>query len=244
MIKKPKTRISVHQITVDDLLINVIRKDIKNLRLSIHPPDGRLQLAAPLRTSDETVRLMVMSKMTWIKKHIARFAGQPQQATPQYVSGESHYLKGQRYILNVVFHDTVPKVRIRDSHIDLYVRTECSEQKREQIMNAWYRQQLKTQIPILIAKWQPILGVEVRDWGIRQMKTKWGTCNTQAQRIWLNLYLIQKPEHCLEYVVVHEMVHLLERHHNARFFAYMDKFLPQWRIYRHELNQFPLSHAD
>ncbi|MEI6706812.1 MAG: SprT family zinc-dependent metalloprotease [Methylococcales bacterium] len=232
-------------ITVGDLLINVVRKDIKNLHLGVYPPDGRLRVAVPLKTNDDAVRLMVISKMVWIKKQLAKFAGQQRQAQRHYVSGESYYLKGQRYLLNVIYHPAAPNVVIRhNTHIDLTVRSGSSEEKRQQVMTEWYRQQLKARIPALIDKWQLIIGVEVHDWGIKQMKTKWGTCNISARRIWLNLDLVQKPEHCLEYIIVHELVHLLERHHNDKFTAYMDQFMPQWRTYRDELNQFILNHAD
>ena len=236
---------SLHQITVGKLVVNIVRKDIKNLHLGVYPPDGRLRVAAPLKVTDDAVRLLIISKMAWIKKQVAQFEGQQRQSKRQYVSGESHYLKGQRYLLNVIYHNAVPKVTIRNkTHIDLYVRMGSSEEKRQQVMTEWYRQHLKEQIPALIDKWQSVVGVEVRDWSIKQMKTKWGTCNIAAHRIWLNLDLAQKPEHCLEYIIVHEMVHLLERHHNDQFTAYMDKFMPQWRSYRDELNQFLLNHAD
>lgn len=232
-------------ITVGDLLINVVRKDIKNLHLGVYPPDGRLRVATPLKVTDDAVRLMVISKMVWIKKQLAKFEGQQRQTQRHYVSGESYYLKGQRYLLNVIYHPAAPKVVIRhNTHIDLYVRSGSSEEKRQQVMTEWYRQQLKARIPALIDKWQLIIGVEVHDWGIKQMKTKWGTCNISARRIWLNLDLAQKPEQCLEYIIVHELVHLLERHHNDKFTAYMDQFMPQWRNYRDELNQFILNHAD
>lgn len=230
-------------ITVADLQINVVRKNIKNLHLGIYPPDGRLRVAAPLKTSDDTVRLMVITKMAWIKKQLAKFEGRQQPMPKRYESGESYYFKGQKYLLNVIYHHTTPQVMIRqNTHIDLYVRVGSSEQKRQQVLMQWYRQQLKAQIPALIEKWQLIIGVQVREWGIKQMKTKWGTCNITARRIWINLDLAQKPESCLEYIVVHEMVHLLERHHNARFTAYMDQFLPQWRDYRAELNRVILNH--
>jgi predicted metal-dependent hydrolase len=230
---------TLHQIIVSKLVVNIVRKDIKNLYLGIYPPHGQLRVTAPSKVTDDTVRLLVVSKLAWINKQIIRFEGQQRQSKRQYVSDESHYLKGQLYLLNVIYHNAAPKVTIRSkTHIDLYVRLGSSEQKRQEVMAQWYRQHLKEQIPILIEKWQPVMGVEVRDWGIKQMKTKWGTCNIVAHRIWLNLNLAQKPEHCLEYIVVHEMVHLLERRHNDRFTAYMDKFLPSWRNYRDELNQF------
>jgi predicted metal-dependent hydrolase len=236
---------SSHQITVGTLVVNIVRKDIKNLHLGVYPPDGRLRVAAPLKVTDDAVRLMIISKMAWIKKQVAQFEGQQRQSKRQYVSGESHYLKGQRYSLTVIYHNAAPKVTIRNkTHIDLYARVGSSEEKRQEVMTEWYRQQLKKQIPPLIDKWQLIIGVEVHDWGVKQMKTKWGTCSIASHRIWLNLDLAQKPEHCLEYIIVHEMVHLLERHHNDNFTAYMDKFIPQWRNYRDELNQFVLNYAD
>ncbi|MDD1609357.1 MAG: M48 family metallopeptidase [Methylococcaceae bacterium] len=198
------------QITVGQFTVEVVRKDIKNLRLGVYPPAGNLKMSVPLSMKEDTVRLFIMAKTAWIIK---------QQANP--------------------------KVTLRhNTHLDLYVPHNSQLEKREQVLIAWYRQALKAKIPELIHKWQPIIGVTVRDWGVKRMKTKWGTCNINAARIWLNLELIKKPEHCLEYVVVHEMVHLLERHHNARFTAYMDQFLPHWRSHKHELNQIVLNHTD
>ena len=231
--------------TVGDFRVLVVRKNIKNLHLGVYPPDGRLRMAVPLKTTDDAVRLMIVAKTAWLKKQIAKFAGQQQQSQRRYVSGESYYLNGQRYLLCVIYHDTAPKVVIRhNTYIDLYVRVGSSEQKRQQVMTEWYRQQLKIRIPALLEKWQAVVGVEVLDWGIKQMKTKWGTCNITARRIWLNLDLVQKPEYCLEYIIVHELVHLLERHHNANFYAYMDRFMPQWRSHKDELNRFILHPVD
>ncbi len=230
------------QITVGQFSVEVVRKDIKNLRLGVYPPDGRLKISAPHHVKDDVVRLLIVSKTPWIKTQQAKFTNQEQQAQREYVSGETCYFKGQGYLLNVIYHDHTPKVALRhNTHLDLYVRHGSSLEKREQVLIAWYRQTLKEKLPELIDKWQPVMGVTVRDWSVKRMKTKWGTCNITAGRIWLNLELIKKPEHCLEYVVVHEMVHLLERHHNARFVAYMDKFLPQWRSHKQELNSSGLN---
>jgi predicted metal-dependent hydrolase len=190
------------------------------------------------------VRLFIMAKTAWIIKQQAKFTAQTRYPQREYISGETCYFKGRGYELNVIYHPHAPKVTLRhNTHLDLYVPHNSQLEKREQILIAWYRQALKAKIPELIDKWQPIIGVTVRDWGVKRMKTKWGTCNINAARIWLNLELIKKPEHCLEYVVVHEMVHLLERHHNARFTAYMDQFLPHWRSHKQELNQFMLIEA-
>ena len=229
---------------IGNLEIEVVRKDIKNLHLGVYPPEGRVRIAAPLRVNDEAVRLFAISKLSWIKRQQAKFEKQRRQSERDYVSGESHYFKGRRYLLNVVYQQSAPKVVVRNkTHIDLYVREGCDREGREQVMLRWYRRQLKKELPGLIAKWQDITGVGVQDWGIRLMKTKWGTCNVEAGRIWLNLELVKKPPRCLEYIVVHELVHLLERRHNERFVAYMDEYLPQWRACRDELNEGILGHT-
>ena len=234
----------MHQIAVDGLVVDVVRKNIKNLHLAVYPPNGRVRVAAPLRVNDEAVRLAVISRLAWIKRQQAKFEGQDRQSAREYVSGESHYYLGRRYRLNVIYHDGLPRVVIRNKTIlDLYARTGSDAAQRERVFLAWYRGQLKAMAPPLIAKWEPILGVTVADWGVKQMKTRWGTCNNEARRIWLNLELIKKPALCLEYIIVHEMVHLLEHHHNDRFTAYMDKFMPQWRLHREELNREPLGHV-
>ncbi|NJN13697.1 MAG: M48 family metallopeptidase [Richelia sp. RM1_1_1] len=232
---------SMHQITVGELNIDVVRKKIKNLHLAVYPPDGRVRIATPLNIDDEAVRLFVISKLSWIKKHQANFNAQERQSKRDFVSGESHYFQGKRYLLNVIYHQGNSKVNVRNNtYIDLYVKEGSNETQRKNAMTSWYRKQLKQDIPQLIAKWEQIINVEVEDWGVKQMKTKWGTCNTQAKRIWLNLELAKKDRHCLEYVVVHEMVHLLERSHGERFVALMNKFIPNWRFYKDELNNSAL----
>jgi predicted metal-dependent hydrolase len=232
------------QIRVSGLLVDVVRKDIKNLHLAVYPPAGRVRVAAPLRVSDEAVRLAVITRLPWIKRQQAKFAGQERQSVREYVTGESHYFQGHRYRLNVVYGTGPTHVLIRNNRtIDLFVREGSSTAQRERAFLAWYRQRLKELIPPLIGRWEGIIGVQVSDWAIKRMKTKWGTCTVKARRIWLNLELAKKPIRCLEYIIVHEMVHLLERHHNNQFSAYMDQFLPQWRLYRAELNHAPLSHG-
>lgn len=234
-----------HQIKVSGLVVDVVRKDIKNLHLGVYPPMGRVRVAAPLRVTDEAVRLAVISRLSWIKKQKTKFTAQARQTVREYVSGESHYFQGRRYRLNVIYQSGTPRVVIRNkSSIDLYVR-ECSErEQREKVLLTWYRQQLKELIPALIAQWEPIVGVKVAEFYVKQMKTKWGTCNIEAQRIWLNLELAKKSKQCIEYIVVHEMVHLLERHHNDHFIELMNKFMPQWRLHREELNSSALGHED
>ena len=228
-----------YQLSINNsqLTIDVVKKNIKNLHLRVHPPDGRVSIASPLKVDDETIRLFAISKLSWIQKNQAKFQAQPRISPREYVSGESHYYKGDRYLLNVIYHSAAPKVVIRNkTYIDLYVRHGTIQEQREQVLTNWYRQELKAEIPKLIAKWEQVIGVSINDWGVKKMKTRWGTCNIQAKRIWLNLELIKKPPHCLEYVVVHELVHLLERNHGDRFKAYMTKFMPNWSFYQEELN--------
>jgi predicted metal-dependent hydrolase len=237
-----------HQITVNDLVVDVVRKNIKNLHLAVYPPAGRVRVAAPLQINDEAVRLFTISRLAWIRRQQAKFEGQERQSAREFVSGESHYYQGNRYLLNVIYHKgskASPAVVICNNKImDLFVRSDSDTSGRERVLNTWYRQRLKEEIAPLIEKWEAIIGVKVDEWGVKQMKTRWGTCNIQAQRIWLNLELIKKPVHCLEYIIVHEMIHLLERHHNERFITYMNRFMPLWQYYREELNRAPLGHEE
>jgi len=235
--------INPRQITVNGIPVQVFRKGIKNLHLGVYPPHGRVRVAAPLRVSDDAVRLAVIGKLGWIKRQRARFEAQPRQSAREMVSGESHYFLGRRYRLRVIKHDGPAAVVLRHkSTLELHVRPETTADQRNRVLHQWYRQRLKELIPPLIQKWQAVLGVVAADWGVRKMKTRWGTCNPEARRIWLNLELAKKPVQCLEYIVAHEMVHLHQRHHNDRFIAMMDKHLPQWRVHRTILNSFPVSH--
>lgn len=231
----------MYQISVGSLQVDVVRKEIKNLHLAVYPPEGRVRIATPINTDDDAVRLFVISKMGWIKKHIEQFQKQERQTERHYISGESHYFRGQRYLLKVIEHAHPPKVVIRNKkYIDLYVRPNSTIEQRGKVLTEWYRAELKIAIPPMIEKWEQIMNVKVNDWRVKLMKVKWGTCNIAQKRIWLNLELAKKPQRSLEYIIVHEMTHLLERHHNARFKAYMDKFLPNWRSLREELNEMIL----
>ena len=232
-----------HHIEVAGLNVEVVRKRIKHLHLSVHPPEGGVRVAAPLQVDDEAVRLAVITRLAWIKRQQRKFLTQVRLPERQYVSGESHYYLGRRYRLNTVYADGRERVvRRNGSFIDLYVGEGASAARRERLLIEWYRKELKALIPPLLEKWAQRMGLEVPTWGVKRMKTKWGTCNAKARRIWLNLELMKKPQLCLEYVIVHELVHLLERHHSDRFHALMDKYMPQWRTYRDELNAQPLSH--
>jgi len=227
---------------VGGITVEVVRKTIKNLHLGVYPPHGRVRVAAPLAVSDEAVRLAVVSKLGWIKRQQAKFDAQSRQSQREMIQGESQYFLGQRYRLNVVEHDKAGKVVLRTKTImDLYARPEATAEQRERILQRWYRKQLKELVPPLLDKWQQTLGVQIDQWGIKKMKTKWGGCNVEARRIWLNLELAKRPVQCLEYIIVHELVHLLERHHNDRFAAYMDKYMPSWKSLRETLNRGPLG---
>lgn len=233
------------EIVVRGIVVDVIRKDIKNLHLAVYPPHGRVRVAAPERLDDEAVRLAIVSRLSWIRKRQAEFARQVRQSAREMVTGESHYVEGRRYLLDVVETPGRPRALIaNNTTLRLEVRPGASRDDRDALLQRWLRARLKAAIPGLIATWEPILGVTVRDWRVRKMKTRWGSCNIDAGRIWLNLELAKKPGGCLEYVLVHELVHLLERHHNERFVALMDRFFPHWRALRDQLNRSPLAHED
>lgn len=226
------------QILVNNIAIEVIKKDIKNLHLTVLPPDGRVCVSAPKKMADETIRLFIISKLSWIDKHRQKYENREIQTEREFVSGECHYFLGRRCLLNVIYIEKGrQEIKIRNkTFIDMTVREGATREQREGMLKEWYRTQLKQLIPALIHKWEPIIGVKVKDWGVKHMKTRWGTCNTTVRRIWLNLDLAQKSPACLEYIVVHEMVHLLERYHNDRFKEYMDRFLPNWSSIKDELN--------
>ncbi len=235
----------MEQITISDITIDVIRKNIKNIHLAVYPPTGRVRLAVPMQLTDDTIRLFVVAKLSWIKRHQRKFKAQDRQLPREYKNRESHYFQGTRYLLNVIEKDAPPKVTLRSkTYIDLTIRPNTPVEKRHEIMTEWYRTELKKEIPALIEKWEKVIGVKANDWQVKQMKTKWGTCNITRKRIWLNLELAKKPIQCLEYVIVHELVHLLERHHNNRFKEFMDVFMPHWRAHKEELNRTPISHGE
>lgn len=231
------------QITVSNIKIDVIHKDIKNVHLAVYPPNGRVRIAAPYSISNDALKLFAVSKLGWIRRRQRSFLAQARQTPREYKNRESHYYFGKRYLINVIEHIAPPQIVIRNkTYIDIYIRKGSNVEQIKSVMNEWYRQQLKNIVPQYIKKWEKIIGVSVGSFGIKQMKTKWGSCNIEAKRIWINLELAKKPIRCLEYIIVHEMIHLLERHHNERFLEYMNKYLPQWKTHKKELNRFPISH--
>lgn len=234
----------MQQLELGNIIIDVELKDIKNIHLSVYPPNGAVKIAAPNRMDLDTIRVFAINKLKWIKKQQAVFKNQERETPREYISKESHYFKGKRYLLEVIEHPHPPKVVLKHSSIKLYIKPNTSLEKRKEILEEWYRVQLKKIVPELIAKWERKIGVQSNEFGIRKMRTKWGTCNTEAKRIWLNLELAKKPIECLEFIIVHELVHLLERSHNEVFVNYMNQFMPKWRFYREELNRLPFSHVD
>ncbi|HHX62165.1 MAG TPA: M48 family metallopeptidase [Epulopiscium sp.] len=231
-------RIITKTIIIEDIEINITKKKIKNINLSVRAPNGEVRVSAPLKTTDKVIKELVISKLPWIKKHQARFKDQEKAIKNKYVSGESLILFGEEYKINLIYIDKNPAtVELRDEgYVDLYVKEEMTKEQRAKVLKEWKRQELKRRIPPLIEKWEKTMGVEVEAFGVKQMKTRWGTCNVVARRIWINLELAKKSPACLEYIVVHEMVHLLERSHNDKFKAYMDQFLPNWKTIKAELN--------
>lgn len=233
----------MQQITISDIIIDVVRKDIKNIHLAVNPPTGRVRIAAPLNVTEDTIRLYAISKLGWIKRQQRNFVSQERISPREYKQRESHYFLGRRYLLNIIETDGKPTVVLKTKKfIEIHIKPGETTTKKHEILTQWYREELKKLIPAIIIKWEVILNVKVDDWQIKQMKTKWGSCNIEKKRIWLNLELAKKPENCLEYIIVHEMVHLLERHHNERFLYYMDTHLPNWRQLKKELNKLPVSH--
>jgi predicted metal-dependent hydrolase len=231
--------------TVHGLHVQVVRKEIKNLHLGVYPPNGRVRVAVPHRVSDAAVRLAVVSKLGWIRRQQARFEAQPRQSAREMVTGESHYYLGRRYRLRIIEDAGRTMHVVRGvSALDLHVRPGTSTEQRELLLLGWYRSELKRFVPPLLEKWQAKLGVRVHEWGIKRMKTRWGSCNPKAHRIWLNLELAKKPERCLEYLVLHELVHLIERRHSDRFIDIMNDWMPHWRQHRSELNAEPLAHQN
>jgi predicted metal-dependent hydrolase len=229
---------------VCNLKVETIRKDIKNIHLGVYPPNGRVRVAAPLKTSDESIRLMVITKIPWIKKQKSKFSKQERQTKRDYVSGESHYFFGKRYLLNVQSTDSKPRVEIkRNKFIDLHINQDTALEKREKVLEEFYRSEIKKHIPALVDKWEKIIGVNVKEAKVKKMKTKWGTCNPKDKRIWLNLELAKKPLNCMEYVIVHEMIHFLEKSHNDKYRYLISSHLPQWEQYRNELNNSVLGYS-
>lgn len=232
------------QIALGNIVIDVEKKDIKNIHLSVYPPKGSVRISAPERMDLDTIRVFAISKLKWIKKQQEAFKKQKRETQREYLTRESHYFLGERYLLKIIEYDASPRVILKKKEIELIVRPDTPLERRKEILDEWYRSELKMVVPPLIKKWEQKIGVQSEEYGIKKMRTKWGTCNQKAKRIWLNLELAKKPLECIEYIVVHELIHLLERSHKEKFIALMDEHMPKWRFYRDELNRLPFSHID
>jgi len=228
------------QLTLGDLAVDVVLKDIKNVHLSVYPPTGRVRISAPKRMSLDTIRVFAISKLDWIKRQQTKLRVQERETPRDYVDRESHYVWGKRYLLTVSECDAPPSIELKHSRMLLRVRPRTDADKRRLLVEEWYREQLKAAALPLLAQWQPRVGVRVERVFVQRMKTRWGSCNHKARTIRLNTELAKKPAACLEYIVLHELVHLLEPTHNVRFVALMDGLMPRWQVHRQVLNRLPV----
>ncbi len=233
------TRIDLGEFSAD-----VVKKDIRNIHLSVHPPNGKVRISAPMRMDLGTIRVFAITKLAWIKQQQKKLRSQERETPRDYIDRESHYLWGRRYLIEIIEKNASPLVELKHKRMRLQIRPGASELAKQTVLHDWYRAQVKQAAAPLIAKWERLMHVKVSGILVRRMKTKWGSCSPDLATIRLNLELARKPPDCLEYVLVHEMAHLLERTHNRRFVACMDKFMPKWRFHRDELNRLPVSHQD
>ena len=227
---------------LSDITVEVVRKDIKNIHLSVYPPHGTVRVSAPLRLKLDAIRVFAISKLSWIRQQQTRLRAQERETPREYLELESHYVWGKRYLLQLQEANAAPAIRLTHSHMVLQLRPGASVAKREAVVAQWYRGQVKAAAPALVGKWEKALGVTAAHVRVQRMKTQWGSCNPQARSIRLNTDLAKKPPQCLEYIVLHELVHLLERHHNERFTALMDQHMPDWPQRRQLLNSALLGH--
>ncbi|MEX2283391.1 MAG: SprT family zinc-dependent metalloprotease [Gemmatimonadota bacterium] len=234
----------IMQLHLGSLSVDVVRKPIKNVHLSVHPPSGRVRISAPSSMKPETIRLFAISRLGWIKQQQRKLQGQEREPAREYLDRESHYLWGRRYLLEVRETETRPSVELQHNRMVLSIRPGSRSDRRQEVLEAWYRSQVKSAVPPLLDRWQRLIGVEVERFFVRRMKTKWGSCNHCTGTIRLNTELAKKPHDCLEYIVVHELAHLLEPTHNEHFTSLMDAFMPAWRDYRRALNQLPVPRED
>jgi predicted metal-dependent hydrolase len=231
-------------LTLGAITVDVVKKDIKNIHLSVYPPAGRVRISAPLRMNVETIRLFAVSRLRWIKEQQKQIVGQEREPPRGYVDRESHYVWGRRYLLKVIEKDESPCIALGHRTMYLRIRPGTSLERKREILDEWYRAQLKAAVPAILAKWEPMLGVTVVRVFVQRMKTKWGSCSRTSASIRLNSDLAKKPAEFLEYIVVHEMSHLIEPTHNSRFLDLMDRLMPNWRFYREALNRLPVRHEN
>ena len=227
-----------------ELHAEVTRKAIKHVHLSVLPPAGKVRVAAPQGMPLDTIRLFVVSKLPWIRAQQRKLLAQERETPREYLNKESHYLWGKRYLLDIRFAEAPPTINLTPRILHLQVRPNTDQARCEEVLDSWYRQQVRDAVPLLLAKWEPLLGVNAKKVFVQRMKTKWGSCTPSSGYIRLNTDLAKKPPECLEYIVVHELVHLLEPSHNQRFISLMDLYLPHWQHLKTQLNNLPVRHED
>lgn len=222
--------------------VKVLKKQIKHLHISVLPPEGKVRVSAPDHMSDEIIRMALVQRMAWIKRQQSQFEAQPRQTEREMVGGETHYIWGHARLLNVIEQQGKHGVVLQGlKKMHLFVTPKTSAENRIKVIHEWYREQLKSELLPLLEQWQRKIGVQAQFVGIKRMKTKWGSCSPQTARIWLNLELAKKPKVCLEYILVHELMHLKERHHNKHFLELMTKYYPQWQIAKNLLKETPIA---
>ena len=229
------------EIKIGDIPVDVVLKDIKNVHLSVYPPTGRVRISAPLNSNLDTLRIYAISKLPWIKRNQAKQQGQARETPREYLERESHYVWGKRYLLKIIELDAPPKIELKHSKLVMYVRPNTRTHQMQVMLDAWYREQLKSVLPELIEKWQKLIGVKVHNFYIQKMKTKWGSCNVESRNIRLNSELAKKPIECLEYILVHEISHLVVPDHSVQFVKLMSKLIPKWKGIKEQLNFFPIN---
>lgn len=234
----------VSRIDLGEIPIDVVRKDIKNIHLSVNPPDGKVRISAPSRIDLDALRVFAISKLAWIKKEQRKMREQERETPREYVERESHYLWGKRYLMDIVEVEQPPSVEIKHKKLVLSVRPGASEQKRREVMDEWYRVCLRKKAAPMISKWESRLNVKVKRLFVQRMKTRWGSCNPERGYVRINTHVAKKPSECLEYLLVHEMLHMIEPTHNANFIALLEKHMPQWEHLRRLLNRLPVSHEE
>src|SRR5680860_318504 len=227
-------------LTVRGIDVDVVYKDIKNLHIGVYPPMGRVRVAAPSRLDDDQVRLAVIQRLPWIKRQRQELQTADRQSQREMVTGESHYVWGSRIRLKVIERPGRPHIEVDGNRLLLYTRPDDTAEQLRALLDQWHRDQLRQALPELISKWEERLDLSVPKWSIRRLKTKWGSCNRESRHIWFNTELAKKHPDCLEYILVHEMAHYVERNHGERFTKLMDRYLPDWRSRRDQLNGSPL----
>ncbi len=228
------------QLQLGDIRVDVVRKDIKHIHLGVYPPMGRVRISAPEWMALDSIRLFAVDKLAWIKRQQEKLRAQPREAPREYIERESHYVWGRRYLLRVIEKDAAVAVELTHRYLRLQVRPGMDSSRRAELLEQWYRARIHQALPALLTKWEPVLGVNINRVFVQRMKTRWGGCNAAARNIRLNTELAKKPPECLEYILVHELIHLREPTHNQRFLQLMHEAMPNWRLCRDELNRLPL----